>query len=151
MGLLTALLYLGYLWLFGVELILVWGILTLLLSFIPNLGSILLGILPTIYVVLTKDFGTALATGAGPTAIEQVIGNDVDPRLQGRQVSISPVLILSALLVFAWIWGVPGTLLSTPMLIAATVVFARIEALRPTALLLSDCDDHETLDRMVWE
>ena len=149
LGLLTALLYMGWLWLFGVELLLVWGILTFLMSFVPNLGSILSGLLPTIYAFLTKDFGTALAVGVGLTAIEQVIGNYVDPQVQGRQISISPVVILAGLLVFAWIWGVPGALLSTPVLIAALVIFARIEPLRPVALLMSDCDDYEGLDEMV--
>jgi AI-2 transport protein TqsA len=149
MGLVTALLYMGWLWLFGVDLILVWGILTFLLGFVPNLGSVLSGLLPTIYAVLTKDPGTALAVGAGLLAVEQVIGNYVDPRVQGRQVSISPAVILCALLIFAWLWGVPGALLSTPVLIAAVVVFARIDALRPMALLLSDCDDYDGLDEMV--
>ena len=149
MGLLTAVLYMAWLWPFGVDLILVWGVLTFLLSFIPNLGSILSGILPTIYAFLTKDFGTALAVGVGLTAIEQVIGNYIDPRVQGRQVSLSPTMILVALLVFAWIWGVPGTLLSTPVMIAAVVVFARIDPLRPVALLLSDCDDYDALGEMV--
>ena len=149
MGLVTALLYMSWLWVFGVDLILVWGVLTLILSFIPNLGSVLSGILPTIYAFLTKDFGTAILVGVGLTAIEQVIGNFVDPRVQGQQISISPTVILSGLLVFTWIWGVPGALLSTPMLIAAVVIFARIGSLRPVALLLSDCADYDALDEMV--
>ncbi|QIK39740.1 AI-2E family transporter [Pontivivens nitratireducens] len=149
MGLVTAALYMIWLWIFGVDLIFVWGILTFLLSFVPNLGSVVSGVLPTVYVFLTKDIGTAIAVAAGLLAIEQVIGNFVDPRVQGRQISISPVVILTGLLLFAWIWGVPGTLLSTPVLIAALVICARIEPLRPVALLLSDRDDYRELDKML--
>ncbi len=149
MGLVTAVLYMIWLWIFGVDLIFVWGILTFLLSFVPNLGSVVSGVLPTVYVFLTKDIGTAIAVAAGLLAIEQVIGNFVDPRVQGRQISISPVVILTGLLLFAWIWGVPGTLLSTPVLIAALVICARIEPLRPVALLLSDRDDYRELDKML--
>ena len=149
MGLVTAVLYMIWLWIFGVDLIFVWGILTFLLSFVPNLGSVVSGLLPTVYVFLTKDIGTAIAVAAGLLAIEQVIGNFVDPRVQGRQISISPVVILTGLLLFAWIWGVPGTLLSTPVLIAALVICARIEPLRPVALLLSDRDDYRELDKML--
>lgn len=149
MGLVTAALYMIWLWIFGVDLIFVWGILTFLLSFVPNLGSVVSGLLPTVYVFLTKDIGTAIAVAAGLLAIEQVIGNFVDPRVQGRQISISPVVILTGLLLFAWIWGVPGTLLSTPVLIAALVICARIEPLRPVALLLSDRDDYRELDKML--
>ncbi|WP_185804566.1 AI-2E family transporter [Pontivivens nitratireducens] len=149
MGLVTAVLYMIWLWIFGVDLIFVWGILTFLLSFVPNLGSVVSGVLPTVYAFLTKDIGTAIAVAAGLLAIEQVIGNFVDPRVQGRQISISPVVILTGLLLFAWIWGVPGTLLSTPVLIAALVICARIEPLRPVALLLSDRDDYRELDKML--
>ena len=148
-GVLTATLYMLWLWPFGVGLIFVWGVLTFLLTFIPNLGSIVSGLLPTIYAFLTKDVGTAIAVGAGLTVIEQVIGNYVDPRVQGRQVSVSPVVVYAALLLFAWIWGVAGALLSTPVLIAAVIAFSRVDRLRPAALLLSDARSYEELDAVV--
>lgn len=147
-GVVTGVLYMLWLWLFGVDLILVWGVLTVLLTFVPNLGSIISGILPTIYVFLTQDLGTALAIGAGLTVIEQVTGNFIDPRLQGRYVSIAPSVILAGLLIWTWIWGVPGALLATPMLITAVIVGAHIDSLRPMALLMSDCRSYEELDKI---
>ena len=123
--------------------------LTFLLSFVPNLGSILSGILPTIYAFTTKDIGTAIAVGAGLTLIEQVIGNYIDPRVQGRLVAVSPTVIFAGLLVFAWIWGAPGALLATPVLIAAVIAFTHLDAMRPVALLLSNCGNYEELDGTV--
>jgi AI-2 transport protein TqsA len=139
----------GWLYLFDVRLLPVWAILTLLLSFIPNLGSVLSGVLPTLYALVTKDFQTALLIGAGLFAIEQVVGNFIDPRLQGRQIAISPLVVLAAILIWGWIWGVAGALLAVPMTIAIMVACAQVPALRPLALILSDqTEEDELLDSL---
>lgn len=137
-GVLTSALYVGWLWISGVDLLLVWALLTFLLGFIPTLGAIISGILPVIYALLTKDSSTALLAGAGLLVIEQVTGNLIDPKLSGRYVSLSPLVLLVALLVWGWIWGVPGLLLAAPMTIAIAVVCAHVPSLRPVALLMSD-------------
>ena len=148
MGVLTAVLYVTWLWITGVDLLLVWGLLTFLLSFVPNLGSIASGLLPTVYAFVTKDFGSALLVGVGLTVIEQIIGNFVDPKLMGRQVSVSPLMILVAILLFGWLWGAPGLLLAVPMTIAVIILCAHVEALRPVALLLSDRDSMKEVDEL---
>lgn len=137
LGLLTAVLYAAWLWIFGVDLLLVWGLLAFVLNYIPNLGSLISGTLPVLYAFLTRDLQTALLVGAGILAIEQVVGNFVDPRLQARQVSVSPVLVLVVLLLWGWIWGVAGAILAVPITVTALVFFAHVPALRPLALLLS--------------
>ena len=148
MGVLTAALYVGWLWIMGVDLLLIWALLTFLLSFVPNLGSVASGLLPTVYAFVTKDLGTALLVGAGLLAIEQVIGNFVDPRVMGRQVSVSPLMILVALLIWGWLWGAPGLLLAVPMTIAILIACTHVEALRPVALLLSDRDSMKEVDEL---
>lgn len=145
MGALSAALYVGWLWLFDVKLLTVWALLTLLLSFVPNLGSVISGVLPTLYVLVTHDPQTAVAIGAGLFVIEQVVGNFVDPRLQGRQVALSPLVVLTAILVWGWIWGVAGALLAVPMTLAIMVICAQWPALRPLALMLSDQPDERRL------
>jgi AI-2 transport protein TqsA len=145
MGALSAMLYAGWLMLFGVDLLVVWAMLTFLLSFIPNLGSVISGVLPALYILATGDLGTALLVGTGLFVIEQVIGNFVDPRLQGRQIAISPLVVLVAILVWGWIWGIAGALLAVPMTTALMVGFAHVPALRPIALLLSDQPDEDRL------
>ena len=148
MGVLTAVLYVAWLWIMGVDLLLVWALLTFLLSFVPTLGSVASGILPAVYAVFTKDFGSAVLVGLGLLAIEQVIGNFVDPRVSGRLISVSPLVILVSLLLWGWIWGAPGLLLAVPMTIAALVACAHVEALRPVALLLSDRRSTEEVDEL---
>lgn len=79
-----------------------------LLNYIPNLRSLVSGAVTMISAFLTKDPQTAALVGAGILAIEQVVGNHVDPRVQGRQVSVSPFVVLVALIFWGWIWRVAG-------------------------------------------
>jgi AI-2 transport protein TqsA len=147
-GLLTAALYVGWLWIFDLDLLLVWGLLAFLLNFIPTFGSMIAGVLVVAYAFAQKDPGTAFLIGTGIFAIEQVMGNFVDPRLQGRQVSVSPLVILVVLVLWSWIWGVVGALLAVPIVVAVVILFSHIHALRPVALFLSNECTMEDLDRM---
>lgn len=94
LGVVTGLLYVSWLYLFGIDLLLAWGMLALLLNFIPNIGSIIADVLPAVYAAATRDIATALAVAAGLLVIEQVIGNYVDPRLMGKQLALSPFIVL---------------------------------------------------------
>lgn len=149
MGGLTAVLYVAWLWAFDIALLPVWAILTVLLGFIPNLGSVISGILPTLYALVTKDLETALIVGAGLFAIEQLIGNWIDPRLQGRQISISPIVVLISILVWGYVWGAAGALLAVPIMVGLMVSFAHLPALAPLSLLLSNQTDEAAWRRSV--
>lgn len=138
LGAATGVLYAGYLALFGVDLLLVWGLLAFLLNFVPTVGSLIAGILPIIYVAFTKDPTTALLVAGGLLVIEQVMGNYVDPKILGRQLAISPLVILISLLLWSWVWGLVGALVAVPMTVLLIIIFANVPALRPVALLLSD-------------
>lgn len=151
MGLLSAVLYVGWLAIFGIDLLFVWAILTFLLTFIPNIGSIISGLLPVLYAFLVVDVWTATAVGAGIFVIEQVIGNFVDPKLQGRQIVLSPFVILVAILFWGWLWGVAGAFLAVPMTSTILVVCAHVPSLRPAALLLSNQKDEADLDEALGD
>ncbi|MGR3250653.1 MAG: AI-2E family transporter [Paracoccus sp. (in: a-proteobacteria)] len=147
LGVVTAILYVAWLWIFGIDLLVVWALLTVLLNYIPTLGSLISGVLPVLYALVQKDPGTAVMVGAGIFVIEQVMGNYVDPRVQGRQVSLSSLVVLITLLVWGWIWGIAGAILAVPVTIAAMIICAHIGPLRPFALMLSDETDMEGLDQ----
>jgi len=80
-GVISTAAYTAWLAPFGIDLLLVWAILTFLMNFIPNIGAIVSGVVPTVYAFLTLDPASALLLGLGLAAIEQVIGNWLDPRL----------------------------------------------------------------------
>lgn len=145
-GVLQAALYIAWLAVFGVDLLLVWGILTFLLTYIPTLGSIIAGTLPVLYALTVFDPWTVLAIAAGLFVIEQVVGNYVDPVLLGQRLVLSPMVILVALLFWGWYWGIAGAFLATPIMLTLLILFNHVPALRPVALLLSNQCTAEDLD-----
>ncbi len=146
LGAITGALYAGWLALFGIDFLLVWALLAFLLNFVPTIGSLIAGLLAVLFAFAQKDPGTAALVAAGLLAIEQVMGNFVDPKLLGRQLSISPLVVLVSLLVWTWMWGAAGALLSVPMTVLVTIIFAHIPALRPVALFLSNERDMAALE-----
>lgn len=147
LGTITGALYAGWLALFGVPLLLVWAILALLLNFIPTIGSLIAGALPVVFVFAQQDVTTAVIVGAGILAIEQIMGNYIDPKVTGSQLALSPLVVLVSLLLWTWLWGIPGALLATPMTMLIAITLASIPSLRPVALLLSDVTDLPALEQ----
>ena len=148
LGATSATLYFAWLTIWGVDLKIVWVLLIFLMNFIPNIGSLVGGTLPVVYTFLTMGLGPALGVGAGILVIEQVMGNLVGPRLQSRNIALSPLVILVALLVWGWIWGIAGALLAVPVTTALVVLGAHVPALRPWALLLTDKTTMRGLDEV---
>lgn len=146
-GALTAAAYAVWLWLWQVDFVIVWALLAFLFNFVPTIGSLLAGGLAVIFTLLQKDPGTAAIVGLGLLAIEQVFGNYVDPLLQGRILSLSPVMLLFSLLAWGWVWGIPGMLLAAPISVLLVMVTARIPHLSAIALALSGEKSREDLRR----
>lgn len=146
LGAITGALYIAWLALFGIDFLIVWGVLAFLLNFVPTVGSLIAGIFPVLFAFAQKDPGTALIVAGGLLVIEQVMGNFVDPRLLGQRLSVSPLVILASLLFWSWIWGIAGALIAVPMTVLLTVCFAQVPALRPVALLLSNARNMDELD-----
>ena len=145
-SIISAGLYMGWLALFGVDYLLLWGVLTVLLNFVPTIGSIISGVLPVIYVLVTRDIGMAAIIGGGLLAIEQVIGNFLDPKLMGKRLAISPLVVLVALMFWSIVWGIPGALLAVPLTVLLTMVMAHFDRTKVFALLLTDCSTMEELE-----
>ncbi len=126
-----------WLWFLNVDFALLWGLLIFLLNYIPNIGSII-GIIPPSVVALLQ-FGPSggLLAIVGLTAIEQVLGNFVDPRLEGRTLAISPLVVLVSIVFWGWVWGFVGALIGVLLTATLIIVCDHIPALRPVAFLLS--------------
>jgi len=129
-----------------VDLVLLWGFLAFLLNYVPVVGSVVAGALPVLLVVATQDAGTAMAVAAGLLVIEQVMGNLVAPHMQGKQLAISPLVVMIALLLWSWLWGAAGALLAAPMAVLIAITLNHADALRPFAIFMSDKSDRERFD-----
>jgi AI-2 transport protein TqsA len=147
LGAATGFLYGLWLFAWGVDFAVVWGLLAFLLNFVPTLGSLLAGVLPVAFAFVQLDWQTALLVAAGILVIEQIMGNWIDPWVQGKQLSLSPLMLLFMLLVWGWIWGAAGALLAVPLTALLTIVMMRVPALSPIALALGNETDRPRLRR----
>ena len=66
------------------------------------------------------------------------IGNGIAPKIYGDRLNLSPVTILIFLLLWSWLWGIPGTLMSVPMAATLQIALAHIPVLAPIAVLMGN-------------
>lgn len=139
-GLLTGLFTLGV----GLELAALWGLLTFLLNYIAILGPLLAVIPPTLYAILQFDgLAQPVLVAAGVGTIQVIMGNFVDPKIEGRVLSLSPVIVLLALVFWGWIWGVPGAFLAIPITAALLIACEHFPRTRWIATLATEARPHD--------
>ncbi|HLF14686.1 MAG TPA: AI-2E family transporter [Bacteroidota bacterium] len=124
---------------FGLDFVIVWGILTYFLSFIPNIGSIVASVLPFLFALVQFDTPmTAVWIGVSIFAVKFSIGNLLEPRLMGRSIDLSPLLIMFSLIFWGSIWGIVGMFLSIPLTAIVKIVFDNVKPLRPIGILMGE-------------
>ena len=115
-----------------------WGLMAFLLNFIPNLGSFFI-MVATMTLGLAQfypEWNRIAAVWIAMPAIQIVMGNILDPTLQGYQLDLSPLVILISLVVWGWIWGITGMFLAVPLTVALKIILDHIEGLRPFAVMM---------------
>jgi predicted PurR-regulated permease PerM len=116
---------------------LLWGTMAGLLNFAPYVGP-LIGMLVMLVmgVVSYDDTLASLAPAALYLGLHTLEGQIVTPIILGKRMALSPLILILALMVFGWLWGIVGLLLAVPLLVCVKLVFARIEGLEGWARLL---------------
>lgn len=110
-------------WALGMSYPIMWGGLAALLNFVPYIGPLAMVGLLTLYGLGTAEAPLwGLLPAATYLGLHTVEANLVTPAVLGARFTMNPVLILLALSYFGWIWGVPGALLSVPILLAITAL-----------------------------
>ena len=123
---------------FKLELAVALGILTFVLNFIPNVGSIVAtGFVALVAHVQMGDPATTIVIFVITGAIQFLNGNVIDPLLMGRALRLSAFGIILSLAFWGAVWGIPGMFLSVPIMVMLMVVCSHVPALRPIAILLS--------------
>jgi predicted PurR-regulated permease PerM len=99
----------------GVEHARLWALLAFLLNYVPNIGSIIAAVPPVILALVTH--GTPAATGVliGYVCINVLFGNIVEPRVMGRGLGLSTLVVWMSLIFWGWVFGPVGMLLSVPL------------------------------------
>ncbi len=116
---------------------LLWGTMAAILNFAPYVGP-LIGMV----VMLVMGFSTfdntvqALLPAAIYLGLHTLEGQIVTPIVLGRRMALSPLVLILALMVFGWLWGIVGLLLAVPLLVCVKIVLTRIEGLDGWSKLL---------------
>lgn len=137
-SLVTGLIVWGMLSLLSVRFAFVWGLLAFSLNYIPNIGSVLAAIPPVTQVLVFSGFYDALAVVAGYLVINLLFGNILEPRIMGRGLGLSTLVVFLSLIFWGWLLGPVGMLLSVPLTIAAKIALEQSLSGRRIAFLLSD-------------
>ncbi|TNF64800.1 MAG: AI-2E family transporter [Rhodobacteraceae bacterium] len=124
--------------LFGLDLALAIGIMTFILNYIPNIGSIVATVAAALmaYVQLGDPAITA-GLFLALAVIQFVNGNIIDPILMGRTLRLSTFGIIVSLAFWAALWGIAGMFLAVPIMVGIMIACSHVEGLRPVAILLS--------------
>lgn len=101
--------------LLDVQFALMWGVLAFLLNYIPNIGSVISAIPPMIQALLFNGWYECLLVGALFLVVHMVLGNMVEPRIMGHRLGMSTLVVFLSLLVWGWLLGPVGMLLSVPL------------------------------------
>lgn len=116
----------------------VWGLLAFALNYIPNIGSVLAAIPPIAQVLVFGGLYDALVVLSGYLMINLVFGNILEPRIMGRGLGLSTLVVFLSLIFWGWLLGPVGMLLSVPLTIIVKIALEQTVAGQSIAILLSD-------------
>lgn len=126
------------LWLFilGVDYPLLWGFLAFLLYYVPTLGSIMAAIPAVLLAFLELGMGPAALAAAGYLVVGSTLGNIVEPRLMGRQLGLSTLVVFLSVVCWGSLLGPAGVVLCVPLTMSLKFAFESNESTRWIAVLL---------------
>jgi len=130
----------------GLDNALFWAFLIFIASYIPIIGGFIgIAAPPVFALVQFESYWPAVILLAVLQTIQFIVGNVIQPRMQGRSLNMDPVVVLLSLGLWGAIWGVPGMFLSTPLTVMAMVILAQFQGTRWIAVLLSADGEPEKL------
>lgn len=122
----------------GIDFPLLWGFLAFLLNFIPNIGSIIAAIPAILLGLIQFGFPTSLVVLITFLVINIIIGNVFEPRLMGRNLGLSPLIVFVSLIFWGWVLGTIGMLLAVPLTMTIKIIFDNMEETKHIGLIMGD-------------
>jgi predicted PurR-regulated permease PerM len=137
----------GLYWL-GVPNAAMWGVLVAALNFVPYFGPIAgISLLAVVGLLTFDTLWRGLLPPAWYLLLHLLEANFITPVLLGRRFTLNPVVIFISLIFWTWLWGVPGALLSVPILVSIKVICERVPSLSPISELLTS-ESNSILDNI---
>ncbi len=125
-----------WMYILGVQFPVLWGFLAFLLHYIPNIGAIIAAIPPALLALVQLGIGSALLVVAGNILIGFIIGNVIEPRVMGRTLGLSTLVVFLSLIFWGSLLGLMGAILCIPLTMAMKYAFESDEKTRWIAVLL---------------
>lgn len=122
----------------GVQYAVLWATLSFLFNYIPNIGSIIAAMPIIVQALLLNGFSAGFAVAVGLVVINMVIGNVLEPKLMGKKLGLSTLVVFLSLLFWGWLLGTVGMLLSVPLTMACKIALESSPTTSRYAVLLSD-------------
>lgn len=118
----------------------VWGFLAFVMNFIPAIGSILSTVLTCLFALLQfwpsmNEFIVVVFVMLG---VNMLIGNIIEPKIQGENLGLSPLVIIISLSVWGWIWSFIGMILAVPIMVVVKIICENVDMLNPVSILLGN-------------
>ncbi len=137
-SLMTAICVLVILWYYDIEYYLLWATLAFFLNFIPVIGSIMAAIPAVMFALIDQGMMTAFWVALWYMIVNTVIGNILEPRIMGKGLGLSALVIFLSMTFWGYIFGPAGMILSVPLTMGLQFLFAQYQETKWVAFILSD-------------
>jgi predicted PurR-regulated permease PerM len=128
----------------GTDYSFLWAVLAFLLNFIPNIGSIIAAVPAVLITLVQLGSISALLVSSFYIAINVIIGSIIEPKVMGRGLGLSTLVVFLSLLFWGWLLGMIGMLLSIPLTIMAKIVLQENPSTKWIAVLLDQGENIKT-------
>ena len=131
-----------YIWLtiLGVDYAVLWGLIAFLLNFVPTVGSFIAAVPAVLLALVQLGIGSAGLTLLGFVVVNFLMGSAIEPRWMGKGLNLSPLVVFVSLVLWGWVLGPVGMLLSIPLTIMVKIALAANEDTRWISVMLGDSE-----------
>jgi len=123
---------------FGVDYPVLWGVIAMLFNFVPVVGSIIAAIPAVLLSLVSVDLNTTIALIVFYVTINISISNIIEPKLMGKELGLSPLVIFFSLILWGWVLGIVGMFLAVPITMTLKIAFSSNSSTQWIAVLMSD-------------
>jgi predicted PurR-regulated permease PerM len=143
-GLITGVLITLFCWIIGLDFAIIWGLSNFLLNYIPTLGSIIAVVPPVLFgLVQFESIPMALLVLLGVGGVQFIMGQYIDPLLQGKYLALSPLVVLLSVTFWGWLWGIAGAFIGVPLTIGIVIACNHFDRTRWIATMLAEVKDEQ--------
>jgi predicted PurR-regulated permease PerM len=125
--------------LLGVPYALFFGLITLVMRFVPYIGSVISAVLPLMMAfAISPDWGLVVGVAALFAVVELVTSNFIEPWFFGQRTGVSPLAVIVSAMFWTWLWGPMGLIIATPLTVCLVVIGDHIPSLRLFPIMFGD-------------